>query len=228
MPEGYRQQVMGKDLMTGKSLNADDEIKGPIRFGIVGGRRGASFINAIAALSDKVMLTSVCDISEEVLSWWNEKLPGIRRYTSFERMLDEDDCDAVLIATPMDLHAAQAVKAMASGRHVLSEVPAAITLDECWELVETVEKTGLTYMLAENYCYMRPNMMILNMVQKGLFGDLTYAEGAYIHDCRQLCFYGDGQLTWRGFIHAKDKHMNGNTYPTHSLGPVAQWLGIKG
>lgn len=196
----------------------------PIKLAIVGGNRGATFNKAIEVLSDKVTLTAICDISEEVLNRWKNQLPLIKCFNSFEKMLNEDDCDAVFIATPMQLHAKQAIQALKSGRHVLSEVPACITIDECWELVETVEKTQLVYMMAENYCYMRPNMMILNMVDKGIFGEITYAEGAYIHDCRFLKVDKNGNITWRGEIHGK---VNGNTYPTHSLGPVAQWLKIN-
>jgi hypothetical protein len=79
-------------------------------------------------------------------------------------------------------------------------------------------------MMAENYCYMRPNMMVLQMVQDSVFGDITYAEGAYIHDCRHLMYYPDGELTWRGKMR---EYPPNNSYPTHSLGPVAQWLGIN-
>jgi predicted dehydrogenase len=198
----------------------------PIKLAVVGGNRGSAFNRVLDMLSDKVVLTSVCDISEEVLNRWKEQFPEIKCFNSFDRLLDEDDCEAVFIATPMQLHAKQAIQTMKSGRHVLSEVPSAITMDECWELIETVEKTGLVYMLAENYCYMRSNMMVLNMVEKGVFGEITYAEGAYIHDCRFLMFDSNGNLTWRGFLHGKESAMNGNTYPTHSLGPVAQWLKI--
>jgi predicted dehydrogenase len=78
-------------------------------------------------------------------------------------------------------------------------------------------------MLAENYTYMRPNMLVRNLVEHGLFGELTYAEGAYIHDCRHLLFDDEARLTWRGEL----RWLDGNVYPTHSLGPVAQWLGIN-
>lgn len=79
-------------------------------------------------------------------------------------------------------------------------------------------------MLSENCCYLRSCMMILNMVQQGVFGDITYAECGYVHDCRQIKFNSDGSLTWRGEL-ARDNI--GNLYPTHSLGPVAQWMGIN-
>ena len=111
---------------------------------------------------------------------------------------------------------------------------AATTIDECYALVETVEKTGLTYMMAENYCYRREAMMVRNMAEQGIFGELTYAEGAYIHDCRDLMFNADLTRTWRGgAVPGADgnpgatQSSRGNGYPTHSLGPIAQWLGIN-
>ena len=194
-----------------------------VRLGIVGGRRGGGFRQVMTSLADMVEVTAICDIVEAVLATWLKEYPQVRAFTRYEDLLESDACDAVLLATPMTLHARQAAQALRAGLHVLSEVVAATTLDECWELVETVEATGLTYMLAENYTYMRPNMLVRNLVEHGLFGDLTYAEGAYIHDCRHLMLDADGALTWRGAL----RHLDGNLYPTHSLGPVAQWLGIN-
>jgi len=144
--------------------------------------------------------------------------------TDYRRLLERDDTDAVLIATPMLVHAPMSVDALRAGKHVLSEVAAATTMDECWELVETEQQTGKTYMLSENCCYYRQSLMLLNMVQQGVFGELTYAECGYIHDCRALKFNADGSLTWRGEL-SRD-HV-GNLYPTHAIGPVAQWLGIN-
>jgi predicted dehydrogenase len=196
----------------------------PIKLAVVGGRRGTAFDRALEAFQERVTLVAICDLSQEVLARWKERHPEVETYVSYQELLDRADCSAVFVATPMPLHAAQAVQALEAGKHVISEVIAATTLDECWQLVETVEKTGLVYMLAENYCYMRPNMMVLNMAQQGVFGEITYAEGAYIHDCRHLMFTASGETTWRG---ASRLRYNGNTYPTHSLGPVAQWLGVN-
>lgn len=196
----------------------------PIKLAVVGGHRGGSFKLALQAFRERVTLAAICDLSEQVLARWQTEHPGIQTFTAYEALLDQPDIDAVLLATPMELHAAQAIQAMQAGKHVLSEVIAATTLDECWQLVETVEKTKQVYMLAENYCYMRPNMLVRNLVEQGIFGELTYAEGAYIHDCRHLVFDETGQTTWRGDFR---RNFNGNGYPTHSLGPVAQWLGIN-
>jgi predicted dehydrogenase len=157
------------------------------------------------------------------LAGWRADYPAVRCFTRYEELLASQTAEAVLLATPMLLHAGQAIAALEAGLAVLSEVIAASTLDECWALVEAVERTDQPYMLAENYCYMRPNMLVRQLVDQGHFGELTYAEGGYIHDCRNLMFDAGGELTWRGALRGS----NGNTYPTHSLGPVAQWLGIN-
>jgi predicted dehydrogenase len=198
-------------------------IKAPVRLAVIGGRRGGSSIKGLHALADKIRLTAVCDINEAMLANWTEKNPELKAYTSYEKLLEDPDIDAVLLATPLFIHARQAIQALNAGKHVLSEVIAAHTLDDCWELVETVERTGLTYMLSENFCYMRPNMMVQNMIQNGVFGQITHVEGAYLHDVRKLTHYADGSLTWRGELH---KQYNGMNYPTHSLGPLGKWLNI--
>ncbi len=195
-----------------------------VKLAVVGGRRGGAFGRALEALRERVELTAICDLDDEVLAMWRAHLPDISTFVSYEQMLDRSDCTAVLIATPPALHTKQAVQALETGRHVISEVFAAFTLDECWQLVETVEQTGLVYMMAENYCYGRPMMMVLNMAQQGMFGELTYAEGAYVHDARGMMLTADGEWTWRGRY---PQTFNGNGYPTHSLGPVAQWLGVN-
>jgi predicted dehydrogenase len=104
-------------------------------------------------------------------------------------------------------------------------VPACNTIAEAWDLVRAAEESGAGYFLAENYCFRRENLLVLNLVEKGLFGELTFAECGYIHDCRSIAFRDDGSLTWRGKENS-DPAFRGNSYPTHSLGPVSMWLGI--
>ncbi len=200
----------------------------PIRLAIAGGHRGASFATALDLLREDITLTAICDTSEQVRAAWLKSNPELKAYDSFDRLTDDPAVDAVFVATPMTLHARQSVQALNSGKHVLSEVIAAVTLEECWELVETVERTGYTYMMAENYCYRRETMFVRNMAEKNAFGEITFAEGGYIHDCRDLNIHIDGTRTWRGNLRAgKGPSSRGNGYPTHSLGPVAQWLGIN-
>jgi predicted dehydrogenase len=139
-------------------------------------------------------------------------------------MLERKDLDAVIVATPMQDHAIMSIDTLRSGKAALSEVAAALTMDECWGLVRAAEETGNLYMLAENVCYFRDCMVISNMIRQGLFGRLTYGECGYVHDCRFLHFDANGSLTWRGEL-ARD-HV-GNWYPTHAIGPVAHWMGIN-
>jgi len=198
-------------------------VRAPIRIAVIGGRRGQSLAEATQGSEDKIRLAGICDLRDEVLARWR-KFEGIKCYTRFEDVLSDDAIDAVCIATPVTQHAQQSIAALNAGKHVLSEVTAAFTLDECWKLVEAVERTRLTYMLAENCCYFREVMMVGEMVRKGVFGDLIVSEGHYLHDCRDLMFLPDGGLTWRGELKANSLL---NMYPTHSLGPVSQWLGIN-
>jgi len=194
----------------------------PLRCAVVGANRGQTFIEAAKRQAGQVELVALCDTNPDaLLKWQNED--GIRCYHDYQQLLDDENVDVVCIATPVPLHARQAILALESGKHVLSEVTAAYTMDECWDLVEAVERTKKTYMMAENYCYMRENLLLQNMVEQGVFGDITYASGAYLHDCRELLWNENEELTWRGDLRGK---YYGNTYPTHSLGPVSRWLGI--
>lgn len=197
--------------------------KAPIHLAVVGGRRGKHFDRTLAVLADKVRLTAVCELNEQMLASWKESNPDVKTYINYNELLADPEIDAVLLATPLVIHARQAIDALKAGKHVLSEVIAAHTLEDCWQLIETVEQMGLTYMMAENYCYMRPNMMVGEMARKNAFGRITHVEGAYIHDCRSLTNFEDGSLTWRGEL---QRSYNGMNYPTHSLGPLAQWLDI--
>ncbi len=211
--------------------SAQQSVK-PMRLGVIGvGSRGTYLLN-LALGFEGVEVPAICDINQSHLDraiGIVEKAKGKRPAGfsagpyDYRLLLQRDDVDAVLIATPMQWHGVMSVDALRAKKHVLSEVAAAMTMDECWALVRAAEETGYVYMLAENVCYYRQNLMILRMVQEGLFGDLTYAECGYVHDCRALFFNADGTLTWRG---EKSRDYIGNLYPTHALGPVCQWLGI--
>jgi predicted dehydrogenase len=142
----------------------------------------------------------------------------------FERLCRErDDIDLLYIATPWDLHVPMAVAGMEAGMAVAVEVPAATTLEGCWQLVETSERTRRHCVLLENCCYGQSEMLVLNLVRAGIFGDLTHAECAYIHDLRSVLLADHGEGLWRRQPHID---RDGNLYPTHGLGPVAQYLGI--
>lgn len=207
-----------------------------IRCGFIGvGARGTSLLQLALNIKD-VDFVAVCDIvdthvkrAQEIVAKARGSRPdgyGEKGPTDYRRMLERKDLDAVLIATPIDDHAPMAIDALRAGKAVLSEVAAATTMPDCLALVRAVEETRRFYMMAENVCYYRDLMMILNMVRQGLFGDgFTFAECGYVHDCRTLIFNADGTLTWRGERMCRSGL--GNRYPTHAIGPVAQWMGIN-
>lgn len=188
-----------------------------IRVGIAG-RRGGMFIGGLRALP-QVELTALCELDEEQLNAQAQQFDIPGRFTRFEEMLNA--VDAVVIATPMPLHVPQAILALQAGKHVLSEVTAAVSLEQCWRLLDAVQASGRTYMLSENYCYMRDNVLVREMARRGLFGELYFGEGEYLHEIRNLHHAEDGGRTWRYYWQVG---INGNTYPTHSLGPVMQWF----
>ena len=204
----------------------------PIRLAVVGvGSRGTHLLRL--ALNAGVEVPAVCDIKEPNL---NRAIDIVKKASGnapegyskgpkdYLRMLERDDLDAVICGTGMQVHAEICTAAMRAGKHVLSEVAAAMTLDECWGLVRAQEETGRIYMLSENCCYWPHMLMVRKMVEEGLFGDITYAECGYVHDCRALAIDGEGKLTWRGEM-ARD--YAGNLYPTHDLGPIAKCIGIN-
>ena len=143
-----------------------------------------------------------------------------------------DDLDAVITATPWKWHTPVAVAAMQAKKYAATEVPAAVTVDDCWQLVNTSEATGMPFMMLENVCYFRDMLMVLNMVRSGVMGELLYCEGGYQHDCRAMCFdekgeFGESSEAGSQLWYTIDAvRRNGNLYPTHPVGPIAQYLNI--
>lgn len=204
-----------------------------IRLGYVGvGNRGTQLLTCMFRHKG-IQVPAVCDINPKAATRASgivDKAVGKRPETytrgpkDYLRMFGRDDLDAIIVAVPMPIQGPIASAAMRAGKHVLSEVAPAVTLEQCWDLVRAAEQTGKTYMLAENVCYFRDMMMIQNMLAQGVFGKLTYAECGYIHDCRHLGFDASGLPNERGAMFLS---MIGNLYPTHAIGPVAQFLGIN-
>lgn len=204
-----------------------------VRVAVVGvGLRGNSHIRDLLAV-DNVQITAVCDIvpakvaaAQARVQKAGQKQPA--GYSAgerdFENLCRRDDIDLVYCATSWEWHVPVAVAAMKNGKHAAVEVPAAGTLAECWELVDTSEKTRRHCIMLENDCYGYNELLVLNMVQAGLFGALTHAECAYIHDLRKILTEDANEGLWRRIPHTKE---NGNLYPTHGLGPVAHYLGIN-
>lgn len=142
----------------------------------------------------------------------------------YKNLCSRGDLDLVYIATPWEWHVPMCLEAMSSGKHAAVEVPAALTLDECWQLVEASESTRRHCIMMENCNYDKMEMMILAMAKKGLFGELLHAECGYLHDLRAVKHDMEGEGVWR---RAHSMKRNGDLYPTHGLGPVAQCLDIN-
>lgn len=203
-----------------------------VRLGFIGlGGRGRSLLSDLLAI-EGVAVPALCDINPNVNAAAQAQLqkagrPAAELYgatdTDFEKLVARNDLDMVIVATPWDWHVPMALAAMKAGHHVAVEVPAATTLDDCWDLVDTSEATRRHCVILENCCYGYNEMLVLNLARAGEFGELTYAEAAYIHDLRGELTSKSGEGLWRRKPHTE---RNGNLYPTHGLGPVARYLDI--
>jgi len=194
-----------------------------VKLGVVGGRRGRVYREAAQGFPSRLHVHAVCDVDEAELEAWRLEAPDVIRYRCLEDLLSDNAVTAVYIATPALDHARHAAACLTAGKHVLCEVPAVLTLEEAHVLVKAAETCKRIYMLAENYCYIPEVRVVRRLCDEGRFGEITYAEGQYLHECRSLFWTSDGRLTWRGELR---RDFPGNSYPTHSLGPIAQWLGL--
>ena len=207
----------------------------PVRIGYVGvGGMGSAHVRNLLNIKG-VEIRAICDIiPERVLKNQNRVVeagqPRPEGYSrgeyDFKRLCERDDLDLVYTATPWEWHVPVCVAAMEAGKHAATEVPAAVTLDECWQLVETSERTRRYCIMMENCCYDRSELLILNMVRKGVLGEIIHGECGYLHDLRSLKFDFDakGEALWRTEHSIK---RDGNPYPTHGLGPIAQCMNIN-
>jgi predicted dehydrogenase len=195
------------------------------------GGRGTSLLKNILAAEGKVV--SICDIVPEKVSAASALVvaagqPKPTAYTdgdhAYEKLLEQKDVDFVIVATPWVWHAPMALSAMNRGKDVAIEVPGVVTLEDCWNIVHTSEKTRKHCVMLENCCYGYNETLVLRLVHAGLLGDLLYGEGAYLHDLRQELFSSKGEGLWRRAEHTM---RDGNLYPTHGLGPVANYMGIN-
>lgn len=224
-----------------KNRNRDDH---NVRIGFIGtGLRGRNHVNNL--LSTKgVDCPAFCDIDpdavERTQAIFAEKgKPKPKVYSadehSYLEMLEKEDLDAVIIATNWRWHTPMCLAAMEAGVYVGTEVSGAFSVDECWDLVNTHERTGTHLMFLENVCYRRDVMAVLNMVRDNIFGELLHFRGGYQHDLRAIKFndgegglvYGDGgygEARWRT---AHSEHRNGDLYPTHGLGPIATYCDMN-
>lgn len=204
-----------------------------VRIAFVGvGLQGGAHVRNFLRI-DRVDIVALCDIHEaraqEVRQWIvddGRPAPDLytRGETDWKRLCQRDDVDLVFNSTPWRWHVPVCVEAMETGKHTAVEVPAAYTLDGCWELVETAEKTARHCVMMENCNYGRSEMMVFRMAKAGLFGEILHGEGAYIHDLRHIKLEDKDEGLWR-WVHSTKR--NGNLYPTHGLGPIANCMDIN-
>lgn len=226
---------LAQPLRTGKSVMglACEPLK-TVRIGLIGiGMRGIDAAERLLQI-EGVEIMALCDLVEKNVKDANEILKKNGRKPALEFTGEEDwmqvckldNVDLIYTCTPWELHTPIAVYAMKQGKHAATEVPAALTIDQCWQLVNTAEETQRHCMMLENCCYDFFELATLNMARQGVFGEIYHAEGAYLHDLRWLKF--DEKTGYHRMWRLDySKHHTGNPYPTHGLGPVAQIMGIN-
>jgi len=229
--------------------NSKSEIsREKLRLGFIGvGGRGRGLLRNALRLSG-VQIYSICDIAEENLQNAQNLVkeagqPVPKGYgkdkDSYKEMLEKEDLDGVVIGAPWKWQVPMAIAAMKAGVYAAHEVGPASSVDECWELVKTYEETGIPGMMLENYCYHKENMMVLNMIRQGLFGELIHCKCGYGHELRERLVLGKGTgpnpmsdstkpVKGEGdYRSVHNQFRNGDLYPTHGVGPIAQFLDIQ-
>ena len=236
--------VAGASLVMPAMLGAQNSVKDKVKIGFIGtGLRGQNHVNNLLRNPD-VISPAICDVDPEAIKKTLElykkhghKEPKV--YSSgnyaFKEMLETEDLDGVIIAANWIWHTPMAIAAMEAGVYTGTEVSGAGSVDECWQWVNTHERTGTHLFFLENVCYRRDVMAVLNMVRDDVFGELTHCRGGYQHDLRAVKFddgngglvFGEGavgEARWRTEHSIK---RNGEIYPTHGLGPIATILDIN-
>jgi predicted dehydrogenase len=225
--------ALGIELLAKTPGPASAAAQRPVRLGMVGvGGRGTSLLEVLLAMGD-VAIPAICDINQEHLARAQamvekagQKRPEgySRDEQHFQELMYRDDLDAVLIATYWQWHTPMAVCAMKSGKYAAVEVPAALTVEECWELVNTHEETGVPCMMLENWSFRRDNLAVLKMIRAGLFGEIVHCHCAHSHNCIDHWFFTpEGEMRWSGDFLVRH---NASQYTTHALGPVISWMDI--
>jgi predicted dehydrogenase len=242
MSRWNRREFLGAGMFAGALpalAQTQAPIERPLRIGFIGvGSRGTSLLRTTLKFPN-VVVPAVSDINETALARavsLVEKAGQTRPegygagVEDWKRLVAREDLDAIINAGPWELHAPMSVATMKAGKYAATEVPAAVSVEQCWDMVNASEETGMPCMMLENVCYFRNALLILNLIRQGLFGELTHCEGGYQHDVRGAFISRggergpEGEITWRG-MHAARR--NGNLYPTHPLGPIAWWLDIN-
>jgi hypothetical protein len=250
-----RRNFIKTSALTGAALTLNNSIKAfsnvkkeKVRIGIIGaGLRSHEHMGNFLQRED-VEITAIADPQQrsidealKVFTTYKKPAPAIYKNGNYDykNLLKRDDVDAVVICSPWEWHSIQAIDAMNAGKIVGAEVCGAIKLQECWDVVNTSEKTKMPVMMLENVCYRRDVMAVLNMVQKGMFGELIHGQGGYEHDLRGVLFNDGVTASNSGVEFGKNAYSeaqwrtehnlkrNGELYPTHGLGPVAVMMDVN-
>jgi predicted dehydrogenase len=230
------------------SLGFSKESDPKIRLGFIGvGMRGQNHLDLALSRND-VEVVAICDVQQRmidmslgIVATAGKPKPQVilDGPQGYKKLLDKKEIDAVIIATPWEWHTVMCLDAMNAKKYVGCEVITGMTVEECWKLVDTSEKTGMPLMMLENVCYRRDVMAVMNMVRQNIFGELIHLQGGYQHDLREVKFndginpYGGGvEFGAKGFSEAqwRTQHSvdrNGDLYPTHGIGPIAMMTNIN-
>lgn len=220
----------------------------PVRIGLIGvGLRGQNHLDLLLRRDD-VEVVAICDVqqkmmdmSKDMIKKSGKTMPQIILDGSYgyRKMLENKGIDAVIISTPWEWHTVMCMDAMNAGKYTACEVMTGATIEECWQLVHTSERTGMPLMMLENVCYRRDVMAVMNMVRQNIFGELIHLQGGYQHDLREVKFndgvnpYGGGvEFGEKGFSEAQWRTQysvmrNADLYPTHGIGPIAMMTNIN-
>ncbi len=216
-------------------LQARNPEKKTVKVGVIGtGGRGMSHIGTLLGM-ENIEITAVCDLTQakadnaaDYCRKAGKSNPTVycRDENTWKELLDKEKLDCVIIATYWDSHAAIALHAMKNGIYPGIEVPAALTVEDTWELVETSEKTGIPCMMLENWSFRQDNLAALNMKRQGMFGEIVHCHCAHSHDCIDHWFFDSatGAQKWPAEYLLK---YNRDQYPTHSVGPILSWMDIN-
>jgi predicted dehydrogenase len=238
--------TLGASILPSLGFSKEGDPK--VRLGFIGvGMRGQNHLELALSRND-VEVVAICDVQQRmidmslgIVATAGKPKPQviIDGPQGYKKLLDKKDIDAVIIATPWEWHTAMCLDAMKAKKYVGCEVITGMTVEECWKLVDTSEKTGMPLMMLENVCYRRDVMAVMNMVRQNIFGELIHLQGGYQHDLREVKFndgispYGGGvefgakafsEAQWRT-QHSVDR--NGDLYPTHGIGPIAMMTNIN-
>lgn len=194
------------------------------------GGRGRGLLKTCLRFIKDIHIIALCDLQEDRVAMGVQLCKEIGEYepmyagTEYKKILEMPEVDCLIVPTSWDTHIQICIDAMNAGKYVASEVGGSYTIEQCFDLVKTYERTGVPVMLLENCCYGKNEMLILNMVKKGLFGELLHCAGGYHHDLRDEVALGhvDGHYRLDNYM-----HRNGELYPTHELGPMAKYLNIN-